>query len=127
MAFYEWEPQGRRKRPWFIRMQDGRPFAFAGLWDRWTDPAGQGIDSCTIISTTPNARIQALHHHRTPVILAPAAYELWVDGAIRDTERLLRLLAPSPPEEMTASPVSPLVNNPANDSAACQTPVGDHT
>ena len=61
-GFYEWESQARRKQPWFIRMQDGSPFAFAGLWDRWTDREGRGIESCTIITTTPNTLIQRFHH-----------------------------------------------------------------
>ena len=125
-GFYEWEAQGRRKRPWFIRMQDGRPFAFAGLWDRWTDPEGRAVESCTIITTTPNDLIRRFHH-RMPVILSPADYDVWLDGEIRDAERLPPLLAPYPPEAMTAYPVSPLVNNPANDSPACQASAGDST
>jgi putative SOS response-associated peptidase YedK len=120
-GFYEWETQGRRKQPWFIRMQDGSPFAFAGLWDRWTDREGRGSESCTIITTTPNTLIQRFHH-RMPVILSPADYDLWLDVGIHDVDRLLRLLAPHPPEDMTAYPVGPLVNNPANDSPACQSP-----
>jgi SOS response associated peptidase (SRAP) len=71
MASYEWQAQGRRKQPWFIRMQDSRPFAFAGLWDRWRDPKGRGLESCTIITTTANALIQPFHH-RMPVIISPA-------------------------------------------------------
>jgi putative SOS response-associated peptidase YedK len=118
-GFYEWESQGRRKQPWFIRMQDGRPFAFAGLWDQWTDPAGRGVESCTIITTTPNDLIRRFHH-RMPAILSPRDYDLWLDVQVRDVARLLSLLAPHPPEEMTAHPVSPLVNNPTNDSPACQ-------
>ena len=121
-GFYEWETQGRRKQPWFIRMQDGRPFGFAGLWDRWTDPNGRDVESCTIITTTANALIQPFHH-RMPVIISPADYDVWLDAGIREPERLLPLLAPYPPEAMTAHPVSPLVNNPANDSPACQNPV----
>jgi putative SOS response-associated peptidase YedK len=123
-GFYEWESQGGRKRPWYIRRQDGRPFAFAGLWDRWTDPAGTEIQSCTIITTTPNALIQRFHH-RMPVILSPADYDLWLDVRIREVDRLLPLLVPHPPEEMTAYPVNPLVNSPANDSLACQSPMPD--
>jgi len=122
-GFYEWQAQGRRKQPWFIRMQDGRPFAFAGLWDHWTDPEGRGIESCTIITTTPNALIQRFHH-RMPVILASRDHELWLDVRIRDVDRLLPLLAPYPPDEMTAYPVNPLVNNPVNDTPACQSPAG---
>jgi putative SOS response-associated peptidase YedK len=122
-GFYEWEASGPRKQPWCIRMQDGGPFAFAGLWDRWTDPAGTIVESCTIITTTPNALIRRFHH-RMPVILAPAAYDLWLAAEIREPARLLPLLVPYPPEGMTAYPVSPLVNNPANDSPACQIPLG---
>jgi putative SOS response-associated peptidase YedK len=121
-GFYEWQAQGRRKQPWCIRMQDGRPFAFAGLWERWTDPVGRAIESCTIITTAPNALIKQLHH-RMPVIPAPRDYDLWLDARIRDVDRLLPLLVPYPAEELTAYPVSPLVNNPANDSPACQSPV----
>ena len=122
-GFYEWESQGRRKQPWFIRMRDGLPFAFAGLWDRWTDPEGRAVESCTIITTTPNDLIRSFHH-RMPVILAPADYDLWLDVRVRDVDRLLPLLAPYPPDEMTANPVNPLVNNPANDSPTCQAAAG---
>jgi putative SOS response-associated peptidase YedK len=125
-GFYEWESQGGRKQPWCIRRQDGRPFAFAGLWDRWRDPAGTEVESCTIITTSPNALIQRFHH-RMPVIVSPADYDLWLDVLIREVDRLLPLLTPYPPEEMTAYPVSPLVNSPANDSPACQSPMPDGT
>jgi putative SOS response-associated peptidase YedK len=120
-GFYEWQSQGGRKRPWCIRMRDRRPFAFAGLWERWTDPEGRAIESCTIITTTPNDLVRRFHH-RMPVILAPQAYDLWLDVGIREVDRLLPLLVSYPPDEMIAYPVSPLVNNPANDSPACQTP-----
>ncbi len=120
-GFYEWEAQGRRKQPWCIRRADGQPFAFAGLWERWTDSAGQPVDTCTIITTTPNELIRRFHH-RMPVILAHADYALWLDGQTRDADRLLPLLVPCPPNELTAYPVSPIVNNPANDTPACQAP-----
>lgn len=122
-GFYEWEARGRRKQPWFIRMQDGNPFAFAGLWDHWTDPEGRGVESCTIITTAANDLIRRFHH-RMPVILSPRDYDLWLDVRVRDVDRLLPLLTPYPPGEMTAYPVSPLFNNPANDSPACQSPGG---
>jgi putative SOS response-associated peptidase YedK len=32
-ALYEWQKTGSRKQPYCIRMADGKPFAFAGLWD----------------------------------------------------------------------------------------------
>jgi putative SOS response-associated peptidase YedK len=122
-AFYEWEAQGRPKQPWCVRRKDRVPFAFAGLWDRWHDPEGRAVESCTIITTIPNELIRRFHH-RMPVILSPRDYDLWLDVRVRDVDRLLPLLTPYPPGEMTAYPVSPLVNNPANDSPACQSPGG---
>ena len=122
-GFYEWESRGRRKRPWCIRMADGRPFAFAGLWERWADPGKRVIESCTIITTTPN-EIIGRFHHRMPVVLPPSDYDHWLDPQIHDVERLLPLLAPYPGTEMIAYPVLPIVNNPANDFPACLSPVG---
>lgn len=122
-GFYEWTSQGRPKQPWFIRMQDGCPFAFAGLWDRWVDPVGRGIESCTIITTSPNDLIRQFHH-RMPVILPPAEYDLWLEVERYDVNRILPLLKPYPSETMTAYPVSLLVNSPSNDSTACQSPAG---
>jgi putative SOS response-associated peptidase YedK len=123
-GFYEWEALGRRKQPWFIRMRNGRLFALAGLWDRWADAEGRDLESCTIITTSSNDLIRRFHH-RMPVILSPSDYDLWLDVQVRDVDRLLALLVPYPPEEMTAFPVSLLVNNPANDSPACQAAAGE--
>ena len=118
-GFYEWEPRAGRKQPWFIRMRDRGPFAFAGLWDRWRDPNGRDLDSCTIITTAPNALIRPFHH-RMPVILAPEHYDLWLDVRVQDVGCLLPLLVPFPAEGMSAYRVSLLVNDPANDSPTCQ-------
>lgn len=118
-GFYEWSSQGGRKQPWFIRMRDASPFAFAGLWDRWAPPDGREVESCTIITTTPNDLIRPFHH-RMPVILSPENYDHWLDVGRHDVNRILPLLKPYPSESMTAYPVSTLVNNPSNDSPACQ-------
>jgi len=32
-GFYEWKKEGENKQPFRFVMEDGRPFAFAGLWD----------------------------------------------------------------------------------------------
>jgi len=121
-GFYEWRRQGRRKQPFYVRLRDGRPFAFAGLWEHWEGPGGQAIDSCALLTTEPNALMRPLHH-RMPVILDPDAYALWLDPATQEGDRLQPLLRPYPPEAMTAYPVSPRVNNPLNDTPECIHPL----
>ena len=39
-GFYEWRKEGRSKQPFHIRLRDGRPFPFAGLWEHWEGPEG---------------------------------------------------------------------------------------
>jgi putative SOS response-associated peptidase YedK len=114
-GFYEWEQQGRRKQPWFIRMRDSRPFAFAGLWDRWQPPSGEPIETCTIVTTEANEVVGRVHG-RMPVILSPAAYSLWLDPMCQDVEQAQAVLRPYAAEEMVAYPVGTQVNSPAHDS-----------
>ena len=71
-GFYAWQRTGKVKQPYCFEVNDGELFAFAGLWDRWKDPSGQWIKSCSILTTTPNAVTSAVHD-RMPVILDPTA------------------------------------------------------
>jgi putative SOS response-associated peptidase YedK len=115
-GFYEWkaEPGTKVKTPYFIRLANGTPFAFAGLWDEWSSPDGSLIRSATIITTEPNSLMVSVHN-RMPVILAADAYRQWLDPEPQKAEKLQPLLTPFPAELMTAHPVSSLVNSPAND------------
>lgn len=119
-GFYEWQQQEnkKQKQPYYFRFKDESPFAFAGLWERWEDPNGKEIQSCTLLTTQANDLMRPIHH-RMPVILSPKDYELWLDPEVKKPELLQPLLHPYPTEEMTAYPVSKLVNKPTNDSADC--------
>jgi putative SOS response-associated peptidase YedK len=56
-------------------------FAFAGLWERWGDrAAGQTLETCTILTTSPNSLVAGVHD-RMPVILKTEDYDLWLDPA----------------------------------------------
>lgn len=120
-GFYEWRTEGQSKQPFCIRMKDARPFAFAGLWERWTK-SGSPIETCTIITTNANTLMSELHD-RMPVILSPAAADVWLDQEIEQPELLLSLLGPYPDDEMEAYPVSTLVNSPKNESSECIVPI----
>ncbi len=116
-GFYEWKKEGTAKTPMFITLQDGAPFAFAGLWDIWHGPDGRDIHSCTIITTQPNDLVATIHD-RMPAILPAKAREMWLDTALHEEQALLPLLASYPADKMIARPVSRLVNNPKNEGAA---------
>jgi putative SOS response-associated peptidase YedK len=121
-GFFEWQRQARRKQPFYIRLCDGRPFAFAGLWEQWEGSEGTTVQSCTILTTTSNDLVGGIHH-RMPVILSPTHYDRWLDPGLQEPAVLQPLLRPYPADEMTAYPVSPRVNSPANDSPECTEPV----
>jgi len=122
-GFFEWKQEAGRKTkiPLYIRLKSGQPFALAGLWERWDAPDGSTVFSCSIITTQPNELVQDIHN-RMPVILPPQAYSLWLEQAEQPLAELNELLLPFPASEMTAYPVSTLVNSPANDAPACIEP-----
>ncbi len=122
-GFYEWRGKKGDKQPYRIALADGGPFAFAGLWEAWTNPEDQSrIESCTIVVTEANARLRAIHD-RMPVIIAPGDHAAWLDPQ-SDRAALESLLKPYPAEALTAVPVSKHVNKVANDDPACLEPAG---
>ena len=120
-GFYEWRPVGARKQPYCIAPADGRPFAFAGLWERW-ERDGQVLETGTILVTQANARVAPIHD-RMPVILDPAAEARWLDPELTDPAVLQPLLVPCPPERLRVWPVSPAVNSTQNDGPDLMAPV----
>ena len=121
-GFYEWQLHGKQKQPMRIGLRDRRPFAFAGLWEHWQPSEGEPIESCTIITTQPNALMESIHN-RMPVILDAKDYAAWLDPAFQHVDTLKVLLRSFPAEHMTAFPVSTLVNNPRHDAPQCLEPV----
>lgn len=121
-GFYEWQVRGRIKQPMWIGLQNQAPFAFAGLWEHWQPPEGQPLETCTILTTEPND-LMAPIHNRMPVILAPTAYDQWLDPKFQHTDSLKALLRPYPSDALRAYPVSTLVNNPRHDVPQCLEPV----
>ena len=118
-GFYEWQRTNGAKQPYYIHMEDGRPFAFAGLWESWSKGEGE-IRTCTILTTGANALVGEVHD-RMPVILAHDAYDVWLDPA-SERDELTGLLAPYPEDEMEAYPVSRFVNSPSNNDPRCIEP-----
>jgi putative SOS response-associated peptidase YedK len=113
---------GKTKQPYCFEVNEGELFAFAGIWDRWKDPSGQWVKSCSILTTTPNAVTSAVHD-RMPVILDPDAYDLWLDPGMHNVAAASDLLKPFDARLMQCYPISTRVNNVGNDDEACSEPV----
>lgn len=113
-GFYEWRGESGRKQPYLIHAPDGAPFAIAGLWEHWQDPGGAELETCTLLTTEANEALRPLHD-RMPVLLAPEAWERWLDPALEAPDPLLPLLAPAPPERLVFHAVSDRVNRVQND------------
>ena len=126
-GFYEWQRRGKTRQPWLFGLRDGAPMVFAGLWERWTVPAGatlngslaerspgDAVETCTILTTAANGTVAPVHG-RMPVILPSDAWDAWLAG--KEVA-----LGPYPADAMTAHPVSTHVNRPANDDPRCVEP-----
>jgi putative SOS response-associated peptidase YedK len=113
-GFFEWKRTGREKRPFYFQVHDEMPFAFAGIWDAWSN-RGEVVTSCAIITTAANELVGELHD-RMPAILVPEFHDAWVDPTT-DREVLTRILKPFPSLRMKTHPVSSSVNSPDNDTA----------
>jgi putative SOS response-associated peptidase YedK len=113
-GFYEWQARGRVRQPYFFSLQDGAPFAMAGLWDVWRGPDGTLLQSCVILVTEANPLVARVHG-RMPVILSPGAQARWLDPREQDPARLLPLLRPYPERAMRLWPVSRRVNDARQD------------
>jgi len=121
-GFYEWKREGKQKQPYYIQMADQSLFGMAGLWEVWESGDGSYIESCTILTTEPNALMQPIHN-RMPVILSPQDYDHWLDPSQQRREALQPLLCAYDADAMQARPVSKTVNNPRNESPECIEPV----
>jgi putative SOS response-associated peptidase YedK len=129
-GFYEWQAGGRAggpKRPYFVRAKrraDGSapPLAFAGLYETWTGPNGEELDTAAIITTAANRTLTAIHE-RMPVFVPKEAFDLWLDCANVEADVAAALIRPADDALLEAYEISPSVNRVANDSAALIAPV----
>jgi putative SOS response-associated peptidase YedK len=122
-GFYEWKTEGKRKRPFLISPADGRPAAFAGLWERW-GREGEAVDSFTIVTTAANSFMSAIHD-RMPVFLREQVWSAWLDPARTDAADPFRVIEESPPPILRMVEVSSLVGNPRNESPDCIKPLAE--
>lgn len=118
-GYFEWQKTDSGKQPFYLHLDDDRPFAMAGLWESWVNPAtSQPLETCTIITTQANQVTRPIHD-RMPVILSAGDYDLWLDPQVQDANRLDALLRPFEGSGLRADPVETYVNSPRNDDPRC--------
>jgi len=113
-GFFEWKQERGRKIPFYVHIRDEPVFAFAGLYDTWSNPAGTTLSTYTIITTAPNT-LMAPVHNRMPVILQSEDEKRWISPGQLSAEDLNRIFSPYPAVEMEIYPVSDRVNSPSAD------------
>jgi len=128
-GFYEWQagPASGSKQAFFVRARRGEhgaaaPLAFAGLWETWTGPNGEELDTAAIVTTAANRTLSAIHP-RMPAFVAPEDFARWLDCDAVPAEEAATLIKPADEALLDAYPVSAAVNRVVNDSEALIAPV----
>lgn len=120
-GYFEWVKEGRKKKPFWIRMQDEKPFLMAGLWEQWRDKSivdAEPMETFTILTTSSNTLTEDIHD-RMPVILNPNDYDKWLDPEIQQADELSYMLEPFDSREMRLDAVNDRVNSVRNDDEQC--------
>ena len=112
-AFYEGPTKEKLGKPYLVYLKDGRrPFAFAGVYDDWTDPkTGEIIRTFAIITAPPNKLMQEIGHERSPVILSASDANTWLSSRASLSD-ITRLMKPPYWGAMNAYRVSDKMRNP---------------
>jgi putative SOS response-associated peptidase YedK len=119
-GFFEWVRAGGQRQPYHFRLQGGRPFAFAGLWECWHGEDGELLETCAILTTAANEIVRPVHE-RMPVILGHGDFAAWLDNSAQ-AAGLKALLRPYAGGDLEAVPVSTWVNNARHEGARCLEP-----
>jgi len=128
-GFYEWQAakSAGPKQPYFVRARRDSggarpPLAFAGLYETWTGPNGEELDTAAIVTTAANRTLTPIHD-RMPVFVAPEAFELWLDCDKAEADVAACLIRPADDGLLEAYKISTAVNRVANDSEALIEPL----
>lgn len=125
-GFYEWHRSvdSKTKTPYWIHRPDRKPFAIAGLWESWNKSGAGPVETCTILTTGPNA-LMGMIHDRMPVIVQQRDFDRWLNASPEEAASLADLLVPAPDDFLEAWPVSTKVNSPAIDRPDLVEPIGE--
>jgi putative SOS response-associated peptidase YedK len=116
-GFYEWiasEDPKHPRVPLRFSLEDGASFSFAGLWTTWRG----SVSSCAVVTVPANELVAPVHDRMPAVLTDPTAWEAWLDPAL-DAAAVAPLLAPLPPDSLTAARANPAMNHPDHEGPDC--------
>ncbi len=124
-AFIEGSTNEGLDKPYVVYLRNQkRPFAFAGIWEKWADPeSGEITNSFAIITTVSNSLLQMIPHHRSPVILSQSHERRWLKA--EHLNEITGMLEPFPSEEMNAYPIDKRIKNPRINDRQLMDPIGE--
>lgn len=125
-GFFEWKKEAGAKQSYYFSRASEKPFAFAGLWEEWENPAtGKSIKSCTILTKNADPVVYDVHG-RMPVILSAENYDAWISS--QTPIKVVESLWSANTVKLTVNRVSKIVNSPNNDSPLCiESPMSEET
>lgn len=128
-GFYEWRKGPGGSQPFYFHRADGRPIAFAGLWERWRDPRraddhGAWVLTCTVITAPAGPDVEDVHD-RMPVVLERPTLAAWLDPGNADRHELEGLLRPAPAGTLARHRVDRRVGSVANDGPELIEPLAE--
>jgi len=94
-GFFEWRKPDKTK--FYFELRSRKLFSFAGIWEKWKNPQGEIIPTCTIITCQPNELVSPIHD-RMPVILKKEDEDIWLNDS--DPQALKNLLVPYSASDM---------------------------
>lgn len=123
-GFYEWKRLAgtKAKAPYYVRLRAGGVFGFAGLWERWKDPAGERLMTCALITKPAEGPLVTLHD-RMPVVVRRDDYAAWLDPGLREADILGEILQGVGGEAFECYEVSRTVNQVENEGPGLIEPV----
>ena len=121
-GFYEWKRGGTSPIPYHLCLQDHTPFTFAAIWEAWTGPAGEDwLETVSLVTKPANGIVKKIHH-RSPVIISPEDYDLWLRPADPPDRDIFSKLNTDIDQKLEMYEVSPYVNSARNDGEQCIKP-----
>lgn len=96
-GYYEWQPQGRNRVPYFLHLPTTDLFAMAGLYSLLQRPNGTLAGHFTIITVAAQGHAATIHDRMPLILPSPEAEANWLRLAAPDVLPFIAGLQAAPP------------------------------